>query len=152
MSTAARVLYVAEPPATLRARTPIVVDCSVMSAVVFDETTREEAAAQLAGHSLYAPWLLDHEIASVAVKKLRGGWSPESVEQGLRSYARHAVSKYQTELTKQVELADRYGLTSYDAAYLCVASALQAPLATFDRKLAAAATRHLGSGGPQPLP
>jgi len=138
-----RTIYVAEPPPGLRARTPVVVDCSVISAVVFDEASRDDAVARLAGHSLHAPWLLDHELVSVALKKLRGGWSPESIELGLQSYASHSISRYQTRAILQVELAERYGLSSYDAAYLCVASALQAPLATFDRKLAVAASRLL---------
>lgn len=137
-------LYVAEPPAGSRARTPVVVDCSVVSAVVFDEAARGEAVAQLAGRSLHAPWLLDHEVVSVALKKLRAGWSAESIELGLQSYLAHSINKYQTEPSLQIELAERYALSSYDAAYLCVASALQAPLATFDRKLATAASRHLG--------
>ena len=38
-----------------------------------------------------------------------------------------------------VELADRYGLTVYDALYLELAQRLGRPLATFDRKLIAAA-------------
>ena len=39
------------------------------------------------------------------------------------------------------ELAETEGLSAYDAAYLALATALSAPLATADRRLAAAARR-----------
>jgi len=38
---------------------PVVVDCSVLAAVIFDEPDREEAAKSLAGKSLFAPSLID---------------------------------------------------------------------------------------------
>ncbi|MDP3414253.1 MAG: type II toxin-antitoxin system VapC family toxin, partial [Polaromonas sp.] len=41
------------------------------------------------------------------------------------------------------DLAMRYGLSAYDAAYLWLAADLKCPLATFDDKLAAAARTHL---------
>jgi len=44
---------------------------------------------------------------------------------------------------KLAAVAERHGLTSYDAAYLCVAEQLAAPLATFDERLGEAARVHL---------
>jgi predicted nucleic acid-binding protein len=44
-----------------------------------------------------------------------------------------------SELINATSLADEYGLTLYDAAYLELAQRLKYPLATLDRKLAAAA-------------
>ena len=43
------------------------------------------------------------------------------------------------------ELALRYDLSTYDAAYLWLAAGLKAPLATLDRRLGEAAQRHLQS-------
>jgi predicted nucleic acid-binding protein len=43
----------------------------------------------------------------------------------------------------QYALAMRYRLSAYDAAYLWLAGSLQAPLATFDAKLAGAARDYL---------
>jgi predicted nucleic acid-binding protein len=43
----------------------------------------------------------------------------------------------------QYALATRYQLSGYDAAYLWLAGALAAPLATFDAKLAKAANAYL---------
>ena len=48
------------------------------------------------------------------------------------------------------KVASDCGLTAYDAAYLCVAESLQAPLATFDALLGRAAERYLRGEGQQP--
>jgi predicted nucleic acid-binding protein len=98
------VVHVAEPPAPYLGRPPIVLDCSVLSAVLFQEEARHDALRSIAGKTLHAPVLLSSEIVSVALKKRRGGWLQP---------------------------------------YLWVAGFLQAPLATFDAKLAKAARAYL---------
>jgi predicted nucleic acid-binding protein len=50
-----------------------------------------------------------------------------------------------TDPRSQRELAEHYKLSGYDAAYLWLAGQMKAPLATFDEKLAKAATAHLSS-------
>jgi predicted nucleic acid-binding protein len=138
-------LVVAEPPAAYLVRSPMVVDCSVLSAVLFEEVMRDDALRQLAGRSLHAPTLIDHEMASVALKKRRLGWPAESIEAALADYASHALQLHRIDVSAQLALAERYDLSAYDAAYLALAAALKAPLATFDRKLGAAAIKHLGA-------
>ncbi len=135
---------VAEPPATYLVRPAIVVDCSVLSAVLFEEPMRDEALQRLAGRTLHAPGLIDHEIASVATKKLGSGWPAESVQAALTDYANQALERHRTDVVAQVALALRYKLSAYDAAYLWLAAELRAPLATFDARLGKAAQRHLG--------
>ena len=71
MSTGTRKLYVAEPPPTYQVRPAIVVDCSAVSGILFDEPWRGEAISRIAARTLYAPHLLDHEVVSVALKKHR---------------------------------------------------------------------------------
>lgn len=142
--TASRpVLHVAEPPPAFLARPPLVVDCSVLSAVLFQEESREEALRIMAGRSLHAPFLLATELASVAIKKTRGGWPEPRVRDALTLYAQQAMEFHQPDLQALYALARRHGLSAYDAAYLWVASLLRAPLATFDSKLAKAAREHL---------
>jgi predicted nucleic acid-binding protein len=136
---------VAEPPATYLARPALVVDCSVLSAVLFEESMRDEALARLAGKTLHAPSLIEHEIASVAKKKLAQGWPGKSVQAALAGYESQALELHCTSVVAQVELAQRYKLSAYDAAYLWLAAELKAPLATFDAKLGKAAQRHLGA-------
>ncbi|HJS02412.1 MAG TPA: type II toxin-antitoxin system VapC family toxin [Variovorax sp.] len=145
MSTPAPAFYVAEPPAAFSVRPPIVVDCSALSAILFDEPARDEALARLVGRSLHAPHLLDHEIVSVALKKGQKGGPAEAFAQALRDYAASDIDLHPVDLVAQYELAARYGLSAYDAAYLWLAAELRAPLATFDRRLAEAAQAHLGT-------
>jgi predicted nucleic acid-binding protein len=136
---------VAEPPAAYRLRPPMVVDCSAIAAILFDEPARDAALARLAGHALHAPNLLDHEIVSVALKKGRQSWPADSLALALAGYAGYAIDLHPVDPGAQYELAARYQLSAHDAAYLWLAAELKAPLATFDGQLAAAAQAHLSA-------
>jgi predicted nucleic acid-binding protein len=136
---------VAEPPAAYRLRPPMVVDCSALAAILFDEPARDAALARLAGHALHAPNLLDHEIVSVALKKGRQSWPADSLALALAGYAGYAIDLHPVDPGAQYELAARYQLSAHDAAYLWLAAELKAPLATFDGQLAAAAQAHLSA-------
>ena len=137
-------LYVAEPAPPYLERPPIVVDCSAIAAVVFGEAGGDEAVRRLAGTSLHAPWLIDVEIGSVALRKAQGDKTSVAAA-GLAHFSGLAIRRHAVDAASLVALAARYGLTAYDAAYLLVASELRAPLVTFDRKLGTAARRHLAS-------
>jgi predicted nucleic acid-binding protein len=137
------VLYVAEPSASYLVRTPLVVDCSVLVAVLFEEETYEHAVELISGKNLFAPSLLAHEIVNVALKKRRLGFAVDDIVQAFYDYANYEIELRQTESLAQYELAQRYNLSAYDAAYLWLAAELKAPLATFDKKLADAAKSHL---------
>lgn len=140
---AAPVLHVAEPPAAYLIHPPLVVDCSTLAALLFQEPMRDEAVVHLTARSLHAPHLLDHEMASVAAKKLKAGWPADSVELALQDYVAQALSLHTTDVQAQYALAQRFGLSTYDAAYLWLAGELKCPLATFDHKLAKAAVQYL---------
>ena len=144
----AQVLHVliAEPRPAYLSRPPLVVDCSVLSALLFEEPARDEALRCLSGKTLHAPSLLDHEIVSVALKKRKSGWPAESIDLALADYAVHSIELHRTaDVVAQYSLAIRYKLSAYDAAYLWLAAELRAPLVTFDEKLATAARTHLAS-------
>lgn len=143
MSSAPALLYVAEPPASYRVLPPLVVDCSVMVAAMFEEPARDEAIAMMSGKMLFAPDLLVHEMVNVAARKLRAGSPSATVRQALSDFGAHAIELRPTDPLEQFELALRYDLSGYDAAYLWLAAELKTPLATFDKKLAAAAQAHL---------
>ena len=139
-----RTLYVAEPSQPYRTRPPLVVDCSLVSAWLFHEASASQAERRLLGHQLHAPELLSHEIVSVALKKLQAGMAPELVQVSLGCFVGQSLTLHRTDPVAQLALAARYRLSAYDAAYLWLAGELHAPLATFDAKLAKAATAHLG--------
>lgn len=129
---------VAEPAGRYARKPPLVVDCSVLAAVLFDEPEREAAALAMAGKELFAPDLLDHEIVSVAVKKSAAG-PPDVAEQALADLDAIQLIRCSVDHQAQFRVAEQTGLTAYDAAYLQLALELRAPLVTFDGKLGKAA-------------
>lgn len=139
-------VFIAEPPPEYRVRAPLVVDASLLAASVFGEPERDLAETRLRGFALHAPSLIDYELASVAATKLRRGeLAPETAHQALAEFARMALQRHPPVPQDVAALAHRYSLSAYDAAYLWLAGVLRAPLATFDRRLAAAAAEHLGN-------
>jgi predicted nucleic acid-binding protein len=65
----------------------------------------------------------------------------------LADYVPQVIELHRPDVQAQYALAMRYGLSGYDAAYLWLAGFLQAPLATFNEKLAGAARAHLAKPG-----
>lgn len=141
----AQAIYVAEPPATYLLRPPVVVDCSVLAALLFDEPQREAATQLITGRTLHAPWLLDHEIASMAERKRRAGIRDDIAAAAVAAYMEYDVTLHRTSPETVLPLATTYALSTYDAAYLALAARLRVPLVTFDHKLGKAAMRHLGT-------
>jgi predicted nucleic acid-binding protein len=135
-------LLIAEPATPFVARTPLVADCSVIAAVLFDEPSRDDAARALQDHELFAPDLIDYEMASVAVAKSRAGLG-RLAQLAMADFEELQLTRRPIKATELMRLAVRYELTAYDAAYLSLAAELKAPLVTFDRKLGNAARRHL---------
>lgn len=134
---------IAEPGARYAKRPPLVVDCSVIASVLFDEAERDAAVAALSGRELFAPSLIDYEIVSVAAKKSRQGFEAVA-EQGLADLKRVNLTRCAVDVDIQWRLAVGLDLSAYDAAYLALAADLGAPLATFDQRLGEAARKHLG--------
>ena len=140
-----RTLYVAEPAAAWARRAPIVVDCSVIAALIFDEPAADDAARMVSGRSLYAPSLLPYEIANVARRKHRAGLPLADAQAALTDFAEQRMELSPAPIAQVFGLAMQYTLSAYDAAYLWLASELRSPLATFDRNLGEAARQHLGA-------
>lgn len=141
MSAAPR-FYIAEPPPKYLPRPPIVVDCSALSGILFQEPWQDAARQRLAGRSLYAPFILQSEFCNVALKKARRGATVAAAE-GLAQFPEFGIELVRIDIGEAFDLAQRYQLSAYDAAYLWLAADLMCPLATFDERLAAAAQAHL---------
>ena len=131
-------LIVAEPYGRYAHKPPLVVDCSVLAAVLVDELTRDEALLTMAGKAMFAPDLIDHEALSVALKKL-GKQSEAAVLRAVRDWVNLDITKHPIDSLSQFRLAHRTGLPACDAAYLQLAIDLKAPLPTFDKMLGKAA-------------
>ena len=121
-----------------------VVDASALAALLFDEPEAKAVADRLADGHLVAPALLSFEIASVCLKKPRN--HPQQREALLAARAlcaRMPIEIVEVDQADAVQLAEAFGLSSYDAAYLWVAQTLAAELVTLDRRLqTAGAARH----------
>lgn len=123
----------------------IVVDASALLEVLLRTPAAEAVEGRLfgAGETLHAPHLLDVEVAQVIRRYAAAGEIDEErgraalVDLGdfpLRRYPHGFL------LPRVWEL--RRNLTAYDATYVALAEALEAPLLTRDRRLARAAGRH----------
>ena len=137
-------LFLAEPPQHYLVRPPLVLDCSTLAGLIFEEDWQAQALQKIEGFSLKAPYLLDVEITSVALKKHRRG-GPDIALSGLARYTSMDIELFAVNALDVFELAKRYQLSAYDASYLWLATELTCPLATFDEKLATAAQAHLSS-------
>lgn len=140
-------LIVAEPAAAYLHRPRLVVDASVLAAMVFAEPSGPDAHAWTSGRALCAPHLLDAEIANAAMNKLRRrAMSIDEVLAALEGFASLEVQRFLASPAEVVTLAHRYALSAYDASYLWLAANLGAPLATFDERLGQAAKKHFTDG------
>ncbi|WP_082363997.1 type II toxin-antitoxin system VapC family toxin [Rhodopseudomonas sp. AAP120] len=123
----------------------IVVDASVLIEVLM----RTPAARALEDRlftqpeTLHAPHLLDVEVAHVlrryaAIGEIDG----ERGRAALVDFADTPVQRYPHEVLLPRIWQLRHNLTAYDAAYVALAEALDVPLLTRDKRLAAAAGHH----------
>ena len=142
-------LMVAEPPAAYASRPTLVIDASVLASTVFPETWTQEAVSWIRGRRLCAPFLLSFELCNVARQKVRRrAISSDFASRAIRDFEDVGVELFAVPPLEAFTLAHRYDLSGYDASYLWLADHLQAPLATFDAKLGAAAQRHLSGEDP----
>lgn len=119
----------------------LVVDASVLSIALADDGPDGDAArARLRGEVLAAPELVDLEVASVLRRQNRAGLL-DTRRAGLALTDLAVVPMQRAShlrlLGRCWELRDN--LTTYDAAYVALAEALDATLLTGDRRLARAA-------------
>src|SRR5205823_4992560 len=93
--------------------------------------------------ALHAPHLLDVEVAHVVRRYAAiGDINPERGRAVLADLADFPVRRYAHDFLLQRVWELRNNLTAYDAVYVALAEALDAPLVTRDRRLATAAGHH----------
>ena len=121
-----------------------VIDASALAALLFGEPEAEAVAVQLGNDNLVAPALIGFEIASVCLKKMRRDLKHrDALLAAFAMYAAMSIVIIEVDHANTLQLAEMFGLSSYDAAYLWVAQKLSAALVTLDKKLqTAGTTRH----------
>ncbi len=89
------------------------------------------------GETLHAPHLIDLEVAHVLRRlEARRELSPRRAVLALETFGALKLSRYPHERMLPRIWEQRRNLTAYDAAYIVLAEALNAPLLTCDRSLA----------------
>ena len=120
-----------------------VIDASALVAAIFAEAAAEDVAARVRGCELVAPAMLDFELVNVCISKMRRR-SPTGDRSACAPTARRwamTVETMDVDHTAVLALAQRTGLTGYDASYLHLARTLEVELVTLDRQLAEAAEK-----------
>ncbi len=119
----------------------IVVDASALLEALLRTPAAPAVEERLfdAGHTLHAPHLIDVEVAQV----LRRYAATKQVEPGrcrdaLIDLLDFPIHRYPHDVLLPRVWELRHNLTAYDAAYVALAEALDAPLLTRDRRLATA--------------
>jgi predicted nucleic acid-binding protein len=116
----------------------IVLDASVALELVLRSPRSQSVAARIAnpGETLHAPHVIDLEVAQVLRRFVRAGTLPERrAAKALDDFRDLPVVRYAHALLLDRVWELRENTTAYDAAYLALAEALNAPLLTVDRRL-----------------
>jgi predicted nucleic acid-binding protein len=119
----------------------MVIDASALVEVLLNRPSGERLAHRLRDpdETLHAPHLIDLEVAQTLRRyESTGEMSPDRARHALLLFVQMPIERHAhwPLLDRVWEL--RRNLTAYDAAYVALAEALDAPLLTCDRALASA--------------
>jgi predicted nucleic acid-binding protein len=123
----------------------IVVDASALLEVLLRTPAAKDVEDRLFGlrEMLHAPHLLDVEVAQVVRRyAAKGEIEVERGQAALADLADFPLRRYPHDFLLPRIWDLRNNLTAYDAAYVALAEALDAPLLTRDRRLAGSAGHH----------
>lgn len=118
----------------------VVVDASVLIAVITNEDEKEKLVEITSETELIAPLSVHWEIGnafSALLKRRR--LTLEEALQAIEIYLQIPVRFVEVELTESLELANELGIYAYDAYLLRCAAKYRLPLLTLDHKLIRAA-------------
>lgn len=115
----------------------IVVDASVLLAVILEEPRKADLLVLTEGATLVAPGCLRWEMGNAFSAMLkRGRLGIDEVSEGLSIFERIPVREMDVRLHSALSLSHRYGIYAYDAYYLDLARRTSNSLLTLDRRMA----------------
>ena len=121
----------------------IVIESSAMVDALVDDPANTDLLAILADNELHAPALIDYEVASALRGHALGGkLADERLDDAIDDFRALSIERYPLSAMIREVLDLKNNFTAYDAAYVVLAQALDAPLVTADVKLIGA--RKLG--------
>lgn len=115
----------------------IVIEASAMVDALVDQPADPILLALLADEDLHAPALLDYEVASaLRGHSIAGRLSEQRMADAVEDFLALRIERHSLApmMRNVLDLRDNY--TVYDAAYIVLAQALEAPLVTADTKIA----------------
>jgi predicted nucleic acid-binding protein len=119
----------------------IVIDASAMAEALVGRDADVELLDGLAG-DVSAPHLLDVEVLSVLRGLVRAGkLEPARADEARRDHFDFTITRHAAQPLAERVWGLRHRFTSYDACYLALAEAFDAPLYTCDAKLDSAGHR-----------
>jgi len=120
----------------------IVVDTSVIIAVIANEPEKEALVELTTGASLIAPRSVHWEIGNAFSAMLRRERVKlEQTIQAVRLYQRIPIRFVDVELEESLKIANMLGIHAYDAYLIRCALKYKSPLISLDRKLVSAAKK-----------
>jgi len=118
----------------------IVVDTSVIIAVIADEPVKEALVELTTGATLVAPHSVHWEIGNAFSAMLRRRRiTVEQAIQAVKLYQQIPIRFVGAELEETLKIADRLGIYAYDAYVIGCALKYESPLISLDRNLIRAA-------------
>lgn len=115
----------------------LVVDTSAIVGGLAADPPRETLAKRLEGQSLHAPHLIDVEFLHVMRRMVaRGQLAPARADVVRADFSGLRITRYPHTLLLDRMWELRDNLTAYDASFVALAEALDAPLVTTDARLA----------------
>jgi predicted nucleic acid-binding protein len=124
----------------------IVVDASALLEALLGTAASAAVTRRIfeAGQTLHAPHLLDVEVAQVLRRyAIAGDLDDQRARAALDDLADFPIRRYPHGLLLPRAWELRNNFSAYDAVYVALAEALDAPLLTRDRRLANAAGEHV---------
>ena len=127
----------------------MIVDASVILRAFFPDEEQAQAQALIRDHvighvHLVAPTLLLYEVTNAAVQAARRERiSSEQAAEILSSFEGLGITLEPVSWQQMFALAERFGRSAYDAAYLALAQATGQPLITADLRMYNAVHEHL---------